>query len=430
MKFQDRLYGLIELPPLAHELAETCPVLLRLREVRMANIPFASYPSFANVSRFEHSLGVAHLAWRFARAQQLPEDEAIAVTLAALYHDGASPAFGHLYEELLIAGGFDHEQALAELLTGASELNGKADAQIFLGRRCRLRAKLPIVEDGTALSCQGVSQILAGTHHLSPIIVGSIDLDNIDNVIRAATAMGVAGGNVAHPYEVLAELVIENRVLRRVGERAGILRWQEARRRLYGAILGNSFEFRAQSAIKWAISEAATIEPDLSESKSWTLTEPELVFEHLRRHPSACRLVDSVRLGQPPELHLLYRVSDISPLLKRGGAQRMRAVCEEAEALVGYPLFCNFYKDKAERPVTLASPEESQIPASANSDESCSPGVIGLFRGWSEGKAYSRQRRGPQRASKKELTALLRERLSVEPLQPADSTDDQLSFSA
>lgn len=421
MKFHDRLYGRIELPPLAHQLAESCPVLLRLREVRMANIPFASYPSFANVSRFEHSLGVAHLAWRFGREQQLPEDEAIALTIAALYHDGASPAFGHLYEEFLIPGGFDHERALVELLTGRAELDGGADAQIFLGRRCRLPSQLPAFDQDSILSCHGVSTILAGTHRLSQAIVGSLDLDNIDNVIRAATAMGILGENAVHPYEILAELAIEDGELRRMaGERSAISRWQEARRCLYAAILGNSFEFRAQSAIKWAIAEAAEDEPDLAQPTSWTLTEPELVFGHLQEHEAARRLVDSVRLGSPPEQLLIASVEDISPLLRPESAERVREFCAAGGELIRSSIFLNFYKDKAERAITLPIAEQPAMLAGAPgsvanpAEGGRAPGVIGLFKGWGGEGEYERARHGPPRPSRDDWAKLLAERLSLE----------------
>ena len=239
----------------------------------------------------EHSVGVAHIAWRFARAQDLPEDEALALTIAALYHDGASPAFGHLYEELLIPRGFDHERALVDLLTGAAKLHGGRDAQIFLGRRCRLPTKLPLFDNASVLSCHGIAAILGGAHPLSPVIVGSLDLDNIDNVIRAATAMGVVPSSTVHPYEIVNQLVIEEGALRCLPDSSAVIaRWQAVRRQLYSAILGNPFEFRAQSAIKWAISHAADLEPALGESSSWTLTEPELVFDHLRAHPFAREL--------------------------------------------------------------------------------------------------------------------------------------------
>ena len=62
----DRIYGELKFPPLVWKALD-CPGLLRLREVRMANIPFLSFPSFTGVTRYEHSLGVCHLAGLFAK---------------------------------------------------------------------------------------------------------------------------------------------------------------------------------------------------------------------------------------------------------------------------------------------------------------------------------------------------------------------------
>src|SRR3954469_10525660 len=59
--FVDRLYGTVTLPPFISSLVR-CPAIMRLREVRMANINFLHYPGFADATRFEHSLGACYLA--------------------------------------------------------------------------------------------------------------------------------------------------------------------------------------------------------------------------------------------------------------------------------------------------------------------------------------------------------------------------------
>jgi hypothetical protein len=418
MSVRDRLYGAIELPALVSELAECCPVLQRLREVRMANIPFATFPSFANVTRFEHSIGVAHLAWRFARSQELPEDQALALTLAALYHDGASPAFGHLYEEFLIADGFDHEQALVDLLIGSDTLHGRTDAQVFLGRRCRLKTKVPMLQPSSPLSCHGIAMILGGRDSLSSVIAGSIDLDNIDNVIRAASAMGLPQAEIVHPYEILDALTIENgRLVRNVAGGDAIARWQIVREELYSAILANNFEFRCQSATKWAIALASESEPRLAECASWTLTEPELVFEHLRTHSQARELIDGVRLGAPPPLLVRIEVDDVSPLLDRAGLPRLHDVALEITALVRKPTFINFYVDKGPRPVDLPLAGEPTDLAFGGQSEMASgrralAGAVGVIVKTGDGP-YVRRRHGPGHTNSEELSALLIEHLGL-----------------
>lgn len=428
MKISDRLYGPIELPDLAEELARSCPVLLRLREVRMANIPFASYPSFANVSRYEHSVGTAHLAWRFARANDLPDDEALALTVAALYHDGATPAFGHLYEELLTPAGFDHEQALAELLTGTAELYGRDAAQIFVGRRCRLPSKLPRLDQDSVLSCHGVASILAGEHRLSRVIAGSIDLDNIDNVLRAATAMGIVGTGVVHPYEVLDALTIEGGELRRVaGGEPALSAWRFVRQQLYASILGNSFEFRAQSAIKWAIDHAGRTQDELAQPSGWTLTEPELVFQHLRLDPFSRALVDGVRIGSPPTLIFSADVEDLTPLLLSGSRARLRTFCAEVAELVRNPVFLNFYVDKGDRAIDLPMSEyPGQLAAESAADRDPPAegatatgrlqGVVGLISiSADSGDPFTRDRLGPGRPSPQDIACLLADGLGLKP---------------
>lgn len=52
-----------------------CPGLLRLRNVRMANNQFVAFPAFSTTTRYEHSLGVCHLAEICADSIGLNEKE-------------------------------------------------------------------------------------------------------------------------------------------------------------------------------------------------------------------------------------------------------------------------------------------------------------------------------------------------------------------
>jgi len=59
--FLDPLHGSIQLDEDLLALVRT-PVVQRLRHVRLSNIDSIDMPAIANLSRFEHVLGVAHLA--------------------------------------------------------------------------------------------------------------------------------------------------------------------------------------------------------------------------------------------------------------------------------------------------------------------------------------------------------------------------------
>lgn len=386
LKTRDRLYGELDLPDEVWRLASSCPVLLRLREIRMANIPFFSYPSFANVDRFEHSLGVAHLAWRWARKNRLDDDAALGLTLAALYHDGATPAFGHLFEEYLFRFQWDHESALERLLVGDEELPGRAETQIFLGDYCKLGEVLRRSSPSRTLTPLVVAEIAGGHGELGALIKGDIDLDNIDNVLRASSAMGLADEHdMPHPYDVADSLVLEGGTIRITRARyQSLAAWSSTRHLLYDHILNNPFEFRSQTAFKWAIDVCSRQDKELQSLQSWRLTDPELVFEHLRREPFAAALVDRVRKGRPPGLVFSARIADLGPLLHDAGTRAVTDTLQQVlEARTGMKVCMNYYLDKRYRRIRL---EPSRHPVlfeepTKPSHSGVEPGALGGILG-------------------------------------------------
>jgi len=57
--------------------------------LRLSNIDSIDIPSIANLSRFEHVLGVAHLSTLLALRPTLDRDELLVLDGAALLHDWA-----------------------------------------------------------------------------------------------------------------------------------------------------------------------------------------------------------------------------------------------------------------------------------------------------------------------------------------------------
>ena len=357
LRVRDRLYGELQLPDLVWQLALSCPVLLRLREIRMANIPFLTHPSFAHVDRYEHSLGVAHLAWRWSNRRGLSKDDALALTLAALYHDGATPAFGHLFEEYLRRFGFDHEESLVNLLQGTTdELPGADTAQIFLGRGCNLSSTLPRPKSvSSPLTTLGIADLTAGKGVLGPLIKGRIDFDNIDNVVRASSAMGlIPPREMVHPYDIIDALGLDgNEITIDESKVSAISAWSEVRRQLYEAILNNQYEFRAQTALKWAIEECAMKNETLNHRRAWVITDPELSFTYLRRVPFSRALVDRLRLGNPPELLFSAWISDLSILTGEQSGKTIRGLSDALSDLTNCEVYVNYYLDKRSRRIDL-----------------------------------------------------------------------------
>ncbi|HSH61827.1 MAG TPA: hypothetical protein VK988_19710 [Acidimicrobiales bacterium] len=178
----------------------------------------------------------------------------------------------------------------------------------------------------------------------------------------------------------------EVRLTSEAGRAIGL--WRSARRVLYEAILKNRHEFLAQTALKWAIDEYLAVNPDfLNDPRTWTLTEPELVFERLRAEPRSCQLVDRLRLGRVPELLASAWIADASELTRPGGKTMTRLI-EALRAEIGPDIYANYYLDKRERPIRLRTskvltlfgePPVTQESESAGSS-SAIVGVVGSGR--------------------------------------------------
>lgn len=299
----DRLYGKLTFPPLIQRVL-SCPGLLRLREVRMANIPFLAFPAFAATTRYEHSLGVCHLAGIFAKQASLSEKDKIEVMLAALYHDVATPPFAHAVEEVLaILYGFDHEEKLRQLIVGQTEDLGKHRAQLFLGHSLRLHSVCQTKEARRlGIDIFRIADLAAGSPNdpLGNLICSDdIDLDNIDNVFRAATAMGVYHSSRCVAENLARSFIFDGaRLCLDEGGITFIKEWQRVRELLYGMIYASIQDFAQQTMLKHALQHLARSSTDnkLQES-DWCLTDDELIHQRLLREPATAEIVRRMRLG-------------------------------------------------------------------------------------------------------------------------------------
>ena len=191
----DSIYGMLSYDSVYTKLIQS-PVFQRLRHIRLSNIDSVNMPGIANLSRYEHALGVGYLATQTRLYRSLPRFEQIAFTGAALLHDWAITAFGHLVEEAFryTQNRFDHERKLRELLRSDQEPQvGGVDLQILFGRQAQLRGW---AEEAVGLPqadklLQRIMNQIEGGGRLGRLISGDMDLDNIDGVFRMAFHMGL-----------------------------------------------------------------------------------------------------------------------------------------------------------------------------------------------------------------------------------------------
>lgn len=134
----DRVHEHVQLPPLVVRAMDT-PQFQRLRGLKQLGASSYLYPGAVH-TRFEHSIGVAHMARSFLSIIQEKQPE-LCITrqniehamLAGLYHDVGHGPFSHLFEDAIAphcGGAFCHEdmsqklaQQALENLIGATELN-------------------------------------------------------------------------------------------------------------------------------------------------------------------------------------------------------------------------------------------------------------------------------------------------------------------
>ncbi|MES1914140.1 MAG: hypothetical protein MHM6MM_006260 [Cercozoa sp. M6MM] len=107
-EFRDPVHGQIELPEACVRVIDT-PEFQRLRQLRQLGIASFVFPG-ATHTRFEHSLGVAHLARRLCRLLRdkqgsqlkITESDELCVVLAGLCHDIGHGPFSHLFDNVVV----------------------------------------------------------------------------------------------------------------------------------------------------------------------------------------------------------------------------------------------------------------------------------------------------------------------------------------
>lgn len=307
MKIYDRLYGQMSFPPIIQDLLN-CPGLLRLRDVRMANNQFVAFPAFANSSRYEHSLGVCYLSGLCAKALDLSEKDTTELMMACLYHDVGTPPFAHAMEEVLQAEfGFDHEQNLRNLIMGTTgEFDGDM-ARVFQDEGLKLRSVCQSPKGrALGLDLYKIAQIAAGdkTEKLSPLLNGNeIDLDNIDNIIRASSAMGIIEQNEVTLASRLAYAFVidNNQILYDASSISELRRWQYIRDLQYTSIFDSEDDFAYQTMIKQALN--LLIKDSDSSARinksSWKLTDSIIVNDYLLKNDKSKDIMKRVLLCKP-----------------------------------------------------------------------------------------------------------------------------------
>jgi len=177
---RDPLYGNIKVDGILLDLIET-PEMQRLLRIKQLGYTYLVYPG-ANHTRFEHSLGTFFVAKKMCDALNI-DDEVVGI--AALLHDVGHGPFSHTLEYLLHMGwGKDHVAITREMILGERVLQD-----------CEHGTPVREVLDRYGVAAEEVTDVLDGKRgHISEMVHGHLDADQIDYLVRDAYYTGVAYG--------------------------------------------------------------------------------------------------------------------------------------------------------------------------------------------------------------------------------------------
>ena len=181
---RDPLWNTIRIDPHALRIIDT-PAFQRLRHIRQLGHAYLVYPG-ATHTRFDHALGVYHLARRTLQLLdergELSEADALdcrIVPYAALLHDIGHYPFSHALEELGPDRLEEHHEALTARFLADPELRTVLE-EIAPDATHRIEALIRGISDSP----------------LQGLVAGSLDLDKIEYLNRDARFCGVPYGTV------------------------------------------------------------------------------------------------------------------------------------------------------------------------------------------------------------------------------------------
>ncbi|WP_232702456.1 HD domain-containing protein [Halobacterium wangiae] len=170
---KDSVHDHIEVTGVAADLVDTPPVQ-RLRRIKQLGTVHLVYPS-ANHTRFEHSLGVYHLADRALDHVEIGGVQAERVRAAAILHDVGHSPYSHNVEGVLERRTGKRHDDVDDLLTDG---------------------RVAEVLESHGLDPANIASLVRGEGELAQLVAGELDVDRMDYLVRDAHHTGVPYGTI------------------------------------------------------------------------------------------------------------------------------------------------------------------------------------------------------------------------------------------
>lgn len=356
MQIHDPIHGDFEIPSYLEPLV-LAPEVQRLAQVSLLNTPSPSFPALGEVRRFSHTLGVLRLALECPLGG-FPLEVRKAFEASVLVHDIATPPYAHLFEYHLNEhepNGWNHENMILDVLKGKYALE-KDGHQIYAGRSIEFLETAARI----GINLELVQAILSRSHPLSRLLFGTIDLDNLDNVVRMAWGLGIDGWQdialrISSNLKVSTggELLLSERL-----QGNDIKQWMHLRRQAYQILTYDESAIAAQAVLSDCLAELVS-SGDLTKD-DFDLTNSDML-NRLASHPitkstmawhffkSLPKLVFWARIGQSESEISKYHRIEVSRIVQEQMDELFRK-----EKTFGY---CILDNGMFEKPLMFNDPE-------------------------------------------------------------------------
>jgi len=159
------------------------PIFQRLRRIRQLSGAHLTYPA-AQHTRFEHSLGVMHIASQAGQALKekeiLKSDDIEILRLSGLLHDIGHGPFSHLFEEILQQKKISHED---------------------FGKNIILKSEIGDTLSKNGFDKKSITKIAFGEskyQYLNEIVSGALSADMMDYLLRDGYFTGAEHAKIDH----------------------------------------------------------------------------------------------------------------------------------------------------------------------------------------------------------------------------------------
>lgn len=206
----DSVHGSIKLEEPLISLLET-PELQRLNSIRQLGLNYLIFPG-ANHTRFEHSLGTSYLAGLVSRSLGLNTKETLILKSAGLLHDIGHSPYSHTLEKFLFEKiGKNHMQITEDIIMGTLKViddrSGLTIREILENHDIDVKKLCSIITGNLKsrnsldlhINDNGQGYFSDPDRYLTQIINGSLDVDQLDYLVRDSHYTGVAYGVIDIP---------------------------------------------------------------------------------------------------------------------------------------------------------------------------------------------------------------------------------------